>query len=207
MTNKEKFGIFSSTEIRSLKGYIDSLEILKKNYDDFLEKRLPVVIEEAKEEINKDLNSRVKTQEELDEAMPDLWAKLQAIGDYYGKSIIISKALYINYVIVVAFSLYEKAIKSIFKYSGKFTKSELRNCYKREMTKKYLKDKFNIEYEHLKDSEGVEEFRVLSNGMKHDLANIDFDSALNDQFVDFLRLKDAPVNLLEDLVDKIEVTP
>jgi len=202
---KTRFKVYSLTISDQANIQINSLDVLYKNNDSFIENYLKGETDKQVAEINK-----------LDIAkIPELELKelLQSISDYYGLSHETQDILS-NYMLVASFSFYEKAFKKLLGLTGKLTDPELSSCYKKKEAKKLLKSKFNVDYELLTDYSKIEELRCLNNDIKHNgivgselvTANSkwNIDQPITNTIDDFKRLMDGPRNLLRDLAVKIE---
>ncbi len=204
-TTKSRFKIYSLVWEDKANIQINALAVLYKNSGTFNDDYLKKETEKLTEEINKRVISTIP-EEELKEL-------LQSISDYYGLSLE-SQNILSNYMIVAAFSFYEKSFKKILELTGKFTEEELASCYKKKEAVKLLKQKFNIEYKKLTDYAKIEELRCLNNDIKHngmvgrELASANskwvVGTPITNTSADFSRLMDGPKNLLRDLSNKIE---
>ncbi len=205
---KTRFGIYALVYADKANIQINALNVLYQNNKTFNAEYLKGETDKKVEEINKIGVSNIP-EEELHEL-------LQIINDYYGLSHETENILS-NYMIVASFSFYEKKLKEILELSGKFTKSELKNCFKKDQIIKLLKQKFSIDYSALADYDKIEELRCLNNVIKHSdsglvdanlsLANPKWviDERIENTYDDFIRLMSAPRNLLYDLSNKIKI--
>jgi hypothetical protein len=125
----------------------------------------------------------------------------------------IAKDTLSQYFIVAVYSLYEKGLKKIFSSTGKFTTDKIESCYKKKNLENLLSNIFSIDYSDLSDSTLIEELRCLNNDIKHNGKVGKELTQTNNKWIenqlieniydDFNRIKEAPINFLNDLVSKI----
>ncbi len=200
MTEKQLFAIYSLTTIFSASKQIASFDYLYNNYELFLNEHLEDEIQKKVDKIN-EIEVDKFTEEQLE-------LQTKYINQYHGQSFQ-AKELLTNYMIVATWSIYEKAFKQLLKLSNKLTTNQIENCYKIKESIKLLKSKFNIDFNQLDNYQEIEELRCLNNAIKHkglvskelNDANSKWiiNSPLGDTYNDFLRLKNAPYQLLTDL--------
>jgi len=197
------FESYSYIEAQQLNVKIKTLEVLYENTEIFIKDYLKGESDKQMQEIDHEKY----TEEELQ-------IVTQGISYYYGITVETKDTLS-HYMIVAAFSYYEKSFKNILSLSKLFSDVEIRKCYKDKEATKILKKRFNIDYNSLQDYSKIQELRILNNDIKHegkvssDLSLINSrwkagDEIDNNIYNDFVRLKEAPFNLLEDLADKLK---
>ena len=206
MTAKELFGIYSIVIADRTRIQIDTLKILYLNTDTFVKDHLEGQIAKMMDEFNR-TDLKKYSEDDISIIRDDL-------SNYYGLSQETKQTLS-NYMIVAAFSYYEKGIKRLLELTGKLSAKDLFNCYKEKEITKHLKSKFTIDIITINSYIKIEELRCLNNDIKHNGfvgSNLvasnptkwHLDQAINDTYPDFERLMDAPFEFLIDLADKIE---
>lgn len=204
MTEKQMFKVYTLTIIVSASRQIISFKHLYDNYDLFLNEHLKDEIQKGVDKIN-EIGIDKFTDKQLQ-------SQTNGLNQYYGLSYQ-AKELLTNYMIVAAWSIYEKSFKQILTLSKKFTPKQIETCYKIAESIKLLKSKFNIDFKTLKSYQEIEELRCLNNAVKHKgIVSTELNEAnpkwiinnpIGDTYIDFLRLMNAPYELLTDLQTKI----
>ena len=203
--NKTRFNVYSLVTADQVGIKISSLDVLYQNNENFIENYLQ---QETQKEVDK-LNKRdVSTIPE-----DQLHALTQSISDYFGLSHE-TKEVLSHYMIVAAFSFYEKGLRKLLSLTNMLTDQQLRSCYKKDKLTQLLAKKFSISYSSLVDYDKIEELRCLNNDVKHNgvesnklvVANSKWtlNQEIENTHDDFERLKAAPGNLLRDLATKLE---
>lgn len=205
MNDKTRFNIYSPVIANQVGLKISTLNILYNNNEAFV---LEYLEKETQKEVDKINERGVKNIPE-----EELLNLTRSISDYYGLSHE-TKNVLSHYMIVAAFSFYEKGLKKILSLTNKLTPAELNNCYKKKELEQLLISKFSTTYSTLIDFGSIEELRCMNNAIKHDgtvgnelvLSNGKWilGQEIGNTYDDFLRLKESPLNLLRDLIEKIE---
>jgi hypothetical protein len=204
LTEKEILEVLSFARIDLTSRQIASLDYLYNNYDSFVINNLEGEVQKKVDKINK-----IGVTNFTDEQLSDF---RYGLNHYYGLSIEVKETLS-NYMIVATFSFYEKTVKKLLSLTNKVTSTQLNSCYRNSELRKLLKSKFHIEYNILNNFKEIEELRYLNNAIKHNgkvgnelnKANGKWilNSYIGNTYDDFTRLKDAPVKMLTDLMNKI----
>ena len=157
LDKRQIFDIYAFANIDLAARQISSFEYLYSNYDLFIKDNLEKEIQKRVDEINK-VGVGNFTEEQLSDFRYET-------NHYFGLSIQ-AKVELSNYMIVAAFSFYEKAFKKVMALTNKLTEKQLQDCYKARIAKDILKSKFQIDCKNLTDSKNIEELRCLNNAIK-----------------------------------------
>ena len=207
LDGKMRFKMMSSTAVSVAQIKIAAQDVLYQNTDKFIEAYLKGEIDSEVAEFNKKDVSAVPEDE--------LKTFTDELKDYFSLSHAAKEELS-QYMLVAAYSAYERGLKKILELTGKLTTEEIRSCFRKKDAVKLLKDKFGIVYADMADNTLIEELRCLNNDIKHNgavgielaAANPKWTryAALGNTYSDFQRLCNAPRNFLGDLAAKIELT-
>lgn len=208
MKNNRIARISSNMLIITIEQKISSLNTLYENTNSYLEAE--------KNNFSKEIDDT------FEDFSPDEISEIsQEVGENYSFLLYNStelKKIQSHFILVAMYSFYEKAIKNLIMLleefsSKKLNKEDIKECYKSENLENLLKNKFLIEVKSLDDYNKINELRCINNCIKHDgivdnkLQGVNgkwkIDEEFDDLYSDFIRLKDAPFNFLQDLRQRI----
>lgn len=205
LTKKESFNVLSNSLINETAIRMISLRIMYDNNKRFISDQLPREIQREVDGLNQQNTSQISEE--------NLMMFTQTLSHYYGLSQETENVLS-NFLIVAAFSFFEKGLKKLLELTNMLTDKELRACYKKNDAIKICSDKFGIDYKSLTGFTLVEELRCLNNDIKHsgyvgqELVSANskwgLSNLIGNTYDDFIRLNEGPQNLLEDLKNGIE---
>jgi len=146
---KQKFEIYTPVVVNEITQSLSTIDCIYNNSLTF-DKKLKEIAKQVF--IN-------PTDIELDNLYDSL--KDEEYREYLGTEVIS------QYMIVAAYSLFEKSIKIVLKLSDRFINSDF-NGFNADKLKTLLLDKFNISFSSLNESNALEELRWLNNSIKHE---------------------------------------